>query len=72
MSAVRPQAPSPFSLAPVPRTGPALASALRRSLGSLVACLGFRSYRPEQHYMRGGTTRGSRSLAARRQFAEQS
>ncbi len=48
----------------LPRSPPVLSAALRRGLAGLAARLGVRGYRPERHYMRGGTTPGSRSLAA--------
>ncbi|MDO9706889.1 hypothetical protein [Paracraurococcus lichenis] len=43
-----------------------LPATLRRSVAGLVAWAGPKGYRPERHYMRGGNTEGSRSLAAAR------
>lgn len=46
----------------LPQGGPA--SALRRCLLRLSRWMRPGRYRPERHYMRGGNTHGSRSLAA--------
>ncbi|TCZ55408.1 hypothetical protein [Roseicella aquatilis] len=48
----------------LPRSPSALPAVLRRGLAGLAARLGMTGYRPERHYMRGGSTPGSRSLAA--------
>lgn len=61
MSAASSQTAPHFIL---PRTRSFLLSALRRRLAGLA--FWSTAYRPERHYMRGGTTEGSRSLAAAR------
>ncbi|MBK1662263.1 hypothetical protein [Paracraurococcus ruber] len=48
------------------RTPSALPARLRRGLHALASWAGRGGYRPERHYMRGGTTQGSRSQAAAR------
>jgi hypothetical protein len=48
----------------LPHGVPARPSPLRRCLMLLSAWVQPRRYRPERHYMRGGSTIGSRSLAA--------
>jgi hypothetical protein len=48
------------------RSRPALPAALRRGLAGLAGLVGPNRYRPERHYMRGGNTEGSRSLAMAR------
>lgn len=56
----------PASLLPLPSARASLPAALRRGLASFAAWAGPGGYRPERHYMRGGNTEGSRSLAAAR------
>ena len=50
----------------LPRRRAALGAGLFKGLAGLAAWAGLGLYRPERHYMRGGTTQGSRSLAAAR------
>ena len=50
----------------LPRSRPALPAAIRRSLAGLAGLVSPNRYRPERHYMRGGHTEGSRSLAMAR------
>jgi hypothetical protein len=69
MFAALSHAPGIFSQPPA---RPSLPRALRRSLAALAEWAGPQGYRPERHYMRGGNTRGSRSLtAAHRRIAGQ-
>ena len=70
MSAAILLAPGISALAATPRARASQAGILRRGLAQLFAWAGPGGYRPERHYMRGGTTEGSRSLAlARAQIA---
>ncbi|MFZ4406169.1 MAG: hypothetical protein ACOYOH_02455 [Paracraurococcus sp.] len=50
----------------LPRRRAALRGGLFKGLAGLAAWAGLGVYRPERHYMRGGNTQGSRSLAAAR------
>jgi hypothetical protein len=50
----------------LPRTRSVLPATIRRGLAGLAAWAGPNGYRPERHYMRGGNTEGSRSLAMAR------
>lgn len=53
----------------LPRSRPVLPAALRRGLAGLAGLAGLvgsKRYRPERHYMRGGTTEGSRCQARAR------
>ncbi|MCB4822801.1 hypothetical protein [Roseicella aerolata] len=69
MFAALSHAPGIFSQPPA---RPGLPTILRRGLAVLAAWTGLQGYRPEKHYMRGGNTQGSRSLAAaRRRIAGQ-
>ena len=70
MSAAILLAPGISALAATPRTRSSQAGAVRRGFARLMAWAGPGGYRPERHYMRGGMTEGSRSLAlARAQIA---
>jgi hypothetical protein len=61
---------TPFAPRAAARSRRPASGLFSRSLARLVGWAGPEAYRPEQHYMRGGTTEGSRSLAAaRRQIA---
>ena len=63
MSAVLSHAPGIILL---PRSRGGLRRRLAGLVGGLLPWGGAAGYRPERHYMRGGTTPGSRSLTAAR------
>jgi hypothetical protein len=67
MSAALSHIPALSGLAIIRPTRP---GSIRRGIACLLAWAAPSGYRPERHYMRGGTTEGSRSLdRARRQIA---